>query len=195
MNYKCFAATLTACWRRRGCNSGCKVSHNFLFDNGFCKNSSNLHLPVYQLRKICYLCKLLRSVRPKRIEVMTPQRVLIVNKFYYRRGGDCIHALGLERMLRDRGHDVAVLSTAHPSNRPSEWSGYWPEAVDFADGSRMKAAARMLGFDGSARCVRRLLRDFRPDVVNLHNIHSTLSPMVAREAHSAGCRVVWTLPE
>ena len=37
-------------------------------------------------------------------------RVVIVTKFYYRRGGDCVAAIGLERMLRDRGHEVAVFA-------------------------------------------------------------------------------------
>lgn len=126
---------------------------------------------------------------------MTPQRVLIVNKFYYRRGGDCVHVIGLERLLRERGHEVAVMSTAHPSSLPSRWSGYWPEPVELGGGrgAQAKAAARMLGFDGTARRVRKLLRDFRPDVVHLHNVHSHLSPAVAREARRAGCRVVWTL--
>ncbi len=126
---------------------------------------------------------------------MAAQRVLIVNKFYYRRGGDCVHVIGLERLLREHGHEVAVMSTAHPSNLPSVWRGYWPEAVDFGGdrASSVKAAVRMLGLDGTARRFRRLLRDFRPDVVHLHNVHSHLSPAVAREARRAGCRVVWTL--
>ena len=46
-------------------------------------------------------------------------RVLIVNKFYYRRGGDCVCALNLERLLRERGHEVAVFSMDHPENLPS----------------------------------------------------------------------------
>lgn len=126
---------------------------------------------------------------------MEKQRVLIANKFYYRRGGDCIHALALERLLAGRGHEVAVLASAHPANLPSAWSGYWPAPVDFRGSfaGRFRAARRMLGHDGTARSVRRLLRDFRPDVVHLHNIHSHLSPVVAREARAYGCRVVWTL--
>lgn len=126
---------------------------------------------------------------------MEKQRVLIVNKFYYRRGGDCIHALALERLLAARGHEVAVLACAHPQSLPSAWNGYWPAPVDFRGSfaGRFRAARRMLGHDGTARSVRRLLRDFRPDVVHLHNIHSHLSPVVAREARAYGCRVVWTL--
>ena len=44
------------------------------------------------------------------------KRVLIVNKFYYRRGGDCTYMLNLERMLQDRGHDTAVFAMQYPEN-------------------------------------------------------------------------------
>ena len=37
-------------------------------------------------------------------------RILQVNKFYYRRGGDCIVALRTEEMLRQHGHEVAVFA-------------------------------------------------------------------------------------
>ncbi len=33
-------------------------------------------------------------------------KVLIVNKFLYPRGGDCIHSLNLGEVLRHAGHDV-----------------------------------------------------------------------------------------
>ncbi|MDO5524890.1 MAG: glycosyltransferase [Prevotella sp.] len=63
-------------------------------------------------------------------------KILLANKFYYRRGGDCIYTMNLERMLRDHG---------------------------------------------------------QPDVVHLNNIHTQLSPVIARMAHERGIRVVWTL--
>lgn len=127
---------------------------------------------------------------------MNLPRVVIVTKFYYRRGGDCVAALGLERMLRDRGHEVAVFAMDYPENLPSQWSTYWPREVSFnAGGVKGKLAAirRTMGTDDVAARFRRLLADFRPDVVHLHNIHSYLSPVVAREAHKAGVRTVWTL--
>lgn len=123
------------------------------------------------------------------------QRVLIVTKFYYRRGGDCVCALNLERLLRDNGHEVAVFAMQYPENEPSEWSGYWVKGVDFGGGAKgkLQAVKRILGYAGVKPAFRRILDEFKPDVVHLHNIHSYLSPEVARIAHKRGLRVVWTL--
>ena len=33
-------------------------------------------------------------------------KILLVNKFLYPRGGDCIHTLSLGQMLRKMGHTV-----------------------------------------------------------------------------------------
>ena len=38
-----------------------------------------------------------------------------------------------------------------------------------------------------------LLNDFKPDVVHLNNIHTQLSPVIARLAHERGIKVIWTL--
>lgn len=115
-------------------------------------------------------------------------RILLVNKFYYPRGGDCIVTLNVERMLREHGHEVAVYAMQYPSNLPSEWSGYWPREMKAKD-----ALLRPMGARKVRDSFTRQLRDFRPDVVHLHNIHSQLSPVVAEIAHKHGIRVVWTL--
>jgi len=123
------------------------------------------------------------------------KRVLLVNKFYYRRGGDCVYTLALERLLRSHGHDVAVWSMRHPCNGPSQYEGIFAPEVRF-DGSlssRFKAAARTLGYAGVRRAFAAMLDVFRPDVVHLNNIHSYISPTVALMAHRRGIKVVWTL--
>lgn len=126
---------------------------------------------------------------------MNKKKVLIVTKFYYRRGGDCIYALNLEELLRGSGHEVAVFAMQYPDNLPSVWSGYWPAEVSFGGGIRNKltAVGRTLGMGEVKRRFGRLLNDFKPDVVHLNNIHSYLSPVVAEMAHKRGIRVVWTL--
>lgn len=126
---------------------------------------------------------------------MKQPRVLIVNKFYYRRGGDCVCTINLERLLRARGHDVAVFAMRYPLNEPSPWESYWPPEVDFGGGPADKLAAvrRTLGLGDVRRCFARMLGDFRPDVVHLNNIHSYLSPVVGALARHAGIPVVWTL--
>lgn len=67
------------------------------------------------------------------------QRVLLVNKFYYRRGGDCVYLLNLEEMLRSRGHEVAVFAMDYPENSPSEWSQYFAPEITFQGGALQKS--------------------------------------------------------
>ena len=47
-------------------------------------------------------------------------RILLVNKFYYRRGGDCVVVQRTENMLREHGHDVAIFAMSYPLNDDSQ---------------------------------------------------------------------------
>lgn len=122
-------------------------------------------------------------------------KVLLVNKFYYNRGGDCVCTLNLEHLLKSHGYEVAVFAMKYPENFQSEWEQYFAEEVNFADGlgNKIAAAKRLLGFGDIKSSFMRILMDFRPDVVHLQNIHSYLSPIIAKLAKDFGCRVVWTL--
>lgn len=115
-------------------------------------------------------------------------KILLSNKFYYRRGGDCIYMLNLEQLLKAHGHEVAVFVMDYPENLPSEWSGYFPKNM-----SKLMAFTRPFGSKEVKDKFNRLLDDFKPDVVHLNNIHTQLSPVMAEQAHKRGVRVVWTL--
>ena len=123
-------------------------------------------------------------------------KVLLVNKFYYNRGGDCTAMLSTEQLLKAKGHKVAVFSMKRPENIPSEWERYFPDEIDFSTRNlfeKLRSASRLFNPQDVARKFNRLLSDFKPDVIHLHNIHSYLSPVVAEIAHRKGIRVVWTL--
>ncbi len=126
---------------------------------------------------------------------MEKKRVLIANKFYYPRGGDCIVAMNLERQLKDQGHDVSVFAMQYPENVDSGWNNYYPSQVDFAGslGKKLKAARRLMGWGDIKPSFNKILDDFKPNIVHLHNIHSYLSPVLAKIAKKRGCRVLWTL--
>lgn len=114
--------------------------------------------------------------------------ILLSNKFYYRRGGDCIYMLNLEQLLKAHGHKVAVFAMDYPENLPTEWSGYFPKNM-----SKLMAFTRPFGSNEVKGKFKRLLDDFRPEVVHLNNVHTQLSPVMAELAHAQGIRVVWTL--
>ena len=121
-------------------------------------------------------------------------RVLICNKFYYRRGGDCVYAMQLERLLRSHGHEVAVFAMDHPDTVGTPWRSYFPDEVNLDKKiSQVRFTLRSLGIGSVASRFKALLSDFRPEVVHLGNIHSQLSPIIVEIAHRQGCKVVWTL--
>lgn len=121
-------------------------------------------------------------------------KILIANKFWYRRGGDCIYAMNLRQLLEERGHQVAVFAMSCPDNVPSGYDRYYPSEVDFKMGPAMfRAAARSLGFGEVVSKFKTLLDDFNPDVLHLNNVHTQLSPVLAEIAHKRGVKVVWTL--
>jgi len=126
-------------------------------------------------------------------------RILVVNKFWYRRAG-------LERVMFDEiewleaaGHKVAHFSTQHPENDSSPWSTYFAPYLEIGRattlGARDKSIAtgRMFWNAVAARRFAQLLRDFRPEIVHIHGIHRQISLSILAEARRAGIPVVQTL--
>lgn len=115
-------------------------------------------------------------------------KILLVNKFYYRRGGDCIYMLNLEKLLKAHGHEVAVFAMDYPENLDTPWKKYFPKNM-----SKLMAFTRPFGSHEVKSTFKKLLDDFKPDVVHLNNVHTQLSPVMAELAHQRGIKVVWTL--
>ena len=121
-------------------------------------------------------------------------KILLSNKFYYPRGGDCIYTMNLEQLLKKHGHEVAVFAMQYPENIQNEWEKYFPSEVKFSIGlSAVEAVRRPLGTKEVKKKFIALLDDFQPDVVHLNNIHSQLSPVIARIAYKRSIKTVWTL--
>lgn len=115
-------------------------------------------------------------------------KILLANKFYYRRGGDCIYMLNLEKLLKAHGHDVAVFAMDYPENLDTPWKKYFPKNM-----SKLMAFTRPFGSHEVKSKFKKQLDDFKPDVVHLNNVHTQLSPVMAELAQQRGIKVVWTL--
>ena len=107
-------------------------------------------------------------------------KILLSNKFYYRRGGDCVCTINLEELLKRKGHEVAIFAMQYTDNIETPWSKYFPGEVKFKPGLGMlEALLRPFGTNEVKRKFTALLDDFCPDIVHLNNIHSQLSPVIA----------------
>lgn len=122
-------------------------------------------------------------------------KILIVSKFLYARGGAEVYAMNLGEMLQKQGHEVCFFSMHHPQNIHVNEDKYFAKEVSFFQPSisgKINAALRIFG-TGIKRNYEKILDDFQPDIVHLNNIHSYLSPIVAKLAHKKGIKVVWTV--
>lgn len=121
-------------------------------------------------------------------------RVLGANNYHFVRGGSERYFLELGRLLAARGHRVAHLSTAHPSNEPAPGAVELVEPIDLErpgvlDVVRFHYARR------AARAIERLIAAERPDVAHLHIYYGQLTPAILAPLARAGIPVVQTLHE
>ncbi len=125
-------------------------------------------------------------------------RVVIANKYAHLTGGADQHCLGLAKALRRRGHEVRFLSTFDERNEVDE--GIFISCT-VTHGSRETLSppaqagvfGKALWNHEAASAMRRLLDEFRPDVVHAHKLYPQLSVAPVVVAARAGIPVVQTL--
>ena len=125
-------------------------------------------------------------------------RILHVNKFLYRRGGAEAYMFDLAGLQVDAGHELAFFGMDHPENEPMPYAKHFPSYVEFRAPSMplrsmLQASARMLYSRSAETGIEAVVKNFRPDIVHLHNIYHQLSPSVLRPLARAGIPSVMTL--
>jgi glycosyltransferase involved in cell wall biosynthesis len=118
--------------------------------------------------------------------------VLLVNKFFYDRGGSERYFFMQSEELSARGHDVVHFSMHHPDNRTSPWSRFFVSERDYARGSVL-GAKEFVRSSEAARNLERLIAEIRPDVAHLHNIYHQITPSIIPVLVRHGIPVVITL--
>lgn len=123
-------------------------------------------------------------------------RILVVNKFYWEKGGSERVLFDLAAGYEAAGHEVVPFSMASARNRATPWADRFVPEVDWESGGplgALRAAARVIHSGEARRRLAGLLRDARPDVAHLHNFHHQLSPSVVDALREAGVPAVHTL--
>ncbi len=127
-------------------------------------------------------------------------KVLLVNNFYYNRGGDCTYMFALKRLLEQNGHKVVVFSMHHPLNFPSEYSKYFVSYINYDEEVRnisltsgIKVLSRTIFSREARRKIERVIKDERPDIAHINNIHHHITPSIFYPLKRHGIPIVWTL--
>ncbi len=124
-------------------------------------------------------------------------RILEINKFNFPKGGADKHFLDVVALLESAGHKTAVFSMKHSKNLPSRWEKYFVSTVgytgEYSFWQKLKGALRMFYSLEANKKINKLLDDFAPDLVHIHNIYHQLSPMILFEIKKRGIPIVMTV--
>lgn len=129
----------------------------------------------------------------------TLMKILLVNKYHFVQGGADRAYLDMGSLLTRAGHEVAFFSMHHPKNIPTSWSVYFVSNVDYEEVDRagllqkILFAMNILWNREAEKHMERLLDDFHPDIVHLHNMYHQLSPSILRPIKNRGIPAVMTL--
>lgn len=106
-------------------------------------------------------------------------KILLVNKFHYRKGGAETYYLTVGSELERMGHDVAYFSMKHPNNLPCKWGKYFVTQREYNDVKNPLSAVRdgiaLIYSPEAKRNFQALCEEFRPDVVHLNNVHRQIT--------------------
>ena len=126
-------------------------------------------------------------------------RVLMVQTFHFRRGGDSTCMLGLSGLLEENGHEVVHFAMKHPRNLPSPHSEYFSSEIDFpsllersSPASAWKVLTKSIHNGEARRKIARLADDTKPDIAHFHNIHGHLTTSIIEPLVRRGIPIVWT---
>jgi len=125
-------------------------------------------------------------------------KILQVNQYHYPRGGADKYFLELTQALETAGHQVAVFAMDHPKNWPTPWSRYFVSRVSFNNQTlkdKLKTPGRVLYSLETKRNFSRLVEDFQPDIIHVHNIYHHLSPSLLTVAKKKKIPVVMHLQD
>ena len=106
-------------------------------------------------------------------------KILLVNKFHYRKGGAETYYLTVGSELERMGHEVAYFSMKHPNNLPCKWDRYFVAQREYNDVKNPLSAVRdgiaLIYSPEAKRNFHALCEEFRPDVVHLNNVHRQIT--------------------
>ena len=128
-------------------------------------------------------------------------KILIVNKFLYPNGGSETYIFKLGDYLKLQGHEVQYFGMEHEGRCVGNRVNAYTSDMDFHGGSKLSKLAypiKTIYSSEARRKIRKVLEDFRPDVVHLNNFTYQITPSVIleivkwRKEAKHSCRIIFT---
>lgn len=109
-------------------------------------------------------------------------KILMVNKFFYIKGGCETYYFALKKLLQNNGHTVIDFSMLDEKNFDSEYSGYFVKNADYLGKNsafeKLRIAKNIVYSREAKKKFEQLVKKTKPDIVHLQNFQHQISPSI-----------------
>jgi glycosyltransferase involved in cell wall biosynthesis len=124
-------------------------------------------------------------------------KVLLVNKFFFLKGGSERVFFQERDFLINNGVNVLDFSMKDSSNISSDCSNYFISNIDYHSNRRfftgLNQALKFIHSSEAIEKLEKLVKDEKPDIAHLHNIYHQITPSIISVLKKHNVRVVLTL--
>ena len=126
-------------------------------------------------------------------------KILQINKYYFLKSGSERYMFNVSSLLKNHGHQIIPFVMEHEKNRPSNFSKYFVENIDYEKVIKKSIPRKIhAGFKAiysfeAGKKLSKLIAKEKPDIAHIHKIHDTLSPSVLYALKKRDIPVVQTL--
>lgn len=123
-------------------------------------------------------------------------KVLMINKFFYIKGGSETYYFALKQLLEKNGHEVIDFSMKDEKNYSSPYTEYFVDHVEYNSengiGDQVRMASRIIYSFEAKNKLEALIRKTKPDIAHLHIFQHQMSPSILSILKKYKIPVVYT---
>ncbi len=126
-------------------------------------------------------------------------KILMVNKFYFIKGGSERYFFELSNILMEHGHKVIPFAMKHPNNYSSRYEKYFVDNIEFNLNSNLeklkkgfKLSGRIIYSLHARKKIEQLIEKTKPDIAHLHMIEHQLSPSILHSLKKYNIPIIMT---
>ncbi len=127
-------------------------------------------------------------------------KILMVDKYYFIKGGAERYYFELKAVLERHGHQVIPFSMRHKQNFDSEYSAFFVDQIEFNElrgwqklAMLPKITGRVLWSTQAQDRIAQLIRQTKPDIAHLHMIDHQISPSILPVLRKYGIPILQTV--
>lgn len=123
-------------------------------------------------------------------------KILMINKFYYIKGGSETYLFNLKKILEKNGHKVIPFAMKDEKNEYSEYEKYFINNIDYNKGNlltKISNATKIIYNFDAKRKLEELLQVEKPDVAHLHLFQHQISPSILKVLKKYNIPIVYTV--